>query len=135
MAKTKLKKIDEAWLGLDNLETELFNPMSMLHATDDDFNLKLAFLMTRPEYLSFICKEVLNIQLLPSQSLFSQPPASDASAAAYPDKRRRILSPPLASTYSFGTSLADHFVVELFHLRLDCTDLLLKSRDRFRISC
>ena len=70
VTKNKLKKIDEAWLGLDNLETELFNPMSMLHATDDDFNLKLAFLMTRPEYLSFICKEVLNIQLLPSQSLF-----------------------------------------------------------------
>ena len=46
VTKNKLKKIDEAWLGLDNLETELFNPMSMLHATDDDFNLKLAFLMT-----------------------------------------------------------------------------------------
>ena len=70
VTQNKLKKIDEAWLGLDNLETELFNPMSILHATDDDFNLKLAFLMTRPEYLSFICKEVLNIQLLPSQSLF-----------------------------------------------------------------
>jgi len=70
VTKNKLKKIDEAWLGLDNLDTELFNPMSILHATDDDFNLKLAFLMTRPEYLSFICKEILNVQLLPSQALF-----------------------------------------------------------------
>ena len=26
--------------------------------------------MTRPEYLSFICKEILNVQLLPSQALF-----------------------------------------------------------------
>jgi hypothetical protein len=68
--KNTLKNIDEAWLGLDDIETELFNPMSMLNPMQDDFNLKLAFLMTRPEYLSFICKEVLNVQLLPSQALF-----------------------------------------------------------------
>ena len=70
MAKNKLKKIDEAWLGLDAVETDLFNPMSILSVTDDDFNIKLAWLMTRPEYLSFICKEILNVQLLPSQALF-----------------------------------------------------------------
>tara|TARA_B100001778_G_scaffold287976_1_gene256045 strand:- start:1715 stop:3694 length:1980 start_codon:yes stop_codon:yes gene_type:complete len=68
--QNKLKKIDEAWLGLDDTGTTLFNPTSILDPTDDDFNLKLAFLMTRPEYLSFICKEILNVQLLPSQSLF-----------------------------------------------------------------
>jgi len=70
MAKTKLKTIDEAWLGLDSIETEFFNPMSILNATEDDFHMKLAWLMTRPEYMSFICKEVLNVQLLPSQALF-----------------------------------------------------------------
>lgn len=70
MAKNKLKKIDEAWLGLDAVEADLFNPMSILSVTDDDFNIKLAWLMTRPEYLSFICKEILNVQLLPSQALF-----------------------------------------------------------------
>lgn len=70
MEKTKLKTIDEAWLGLDDLETDLFNPMSMLSASQDDFNTRLAWLMTRPEYLSFITQHVLNISLLPSQSLF-----------------------------------------------------------------
>ena len=70
MAKSKLKTIDEAWLGLESVEADLFNPMSILNPTEDDFNLKLAWLMTRPEYLSFITQEVLNIQLLPSQSLF-----------------------------------------------------------------
>jgi hypothetical protein len=70
LAKNKLKKIDEAWLGLDSVETDMFNPMSVLNVTDDDFNIKLAWLMTRPEYLSFICKEILNVQLLPSQALF-----------------------------------------------------------------
>jgi hypothetical protein len=72
LAKSKLKTIDEAWLGLDSIETEFFNPMSILSVSDDDFNLKLAWLMTRPEYLSFITNELLNIQLLPSQALFLQ---------------------------------------------------------------
>jgi hypothetical protein len=70
MGKNKIKKIDEAWLGLEDIDIELFNPMSIVNANDDDFKLKLAWLMTRPEYLSFITKHILNIQLLPSQSLF-----------------------------------------------------------------
>ena len=70
MAKAKLKTIDEAWLGLDSIETDFFNPMSILNVHDDDFNIKLAWLMTRPEYLSFITYEILGIQLLPSQALF-----------------------------------------------------------------
>ena len=71
MAKTeKLKQIDEAWLGLDSIDTQIFNPMSMINPDQDDFNLKLAWLMIRPEYLSFITHHILNVQLLPSQSLF-----------------------------------------------------------------
>ena len=66
----KLKQIDEAWLGLDNVNTQFFNPMSMLDPDANDFNLKLAWLMTQPEYLSFLSHHILNIQLLPSQSLF-----------------------------------------------------------------
>ncbi len=70
MGKAKIKTIDEAWLGLDSIESDLFNPMSVLRATDDDFNLHLSWLLTRPEYLSFITHHILNIQLLPSQALF-----------------------------------------------------------------
>jgi hypothetical protein len=69
MKKDKLKVIDEAWLGLDVIDTDIFNPMSILNPSDDDFHLKLSWLMSRPEYFSFLCNEVLNIQLLPSQSL------------------------------------------------------------------
>lgn len=72
MAKTKLKTIDEAWLGLDSIETELFNPMAIVNTNDDDFKLRLAWLMSRPEYLSFLTYHILNIQLLPSQSLVLQ---------------------------------------------------------------
>ena len=65
----KLKKIDEAWLKIDVNEKDLFNPTSMLNSSDDDFHLKLTWLMTRPEYFSFLVKQIFNIQLLPSQAL------------------------------------------------------------------
>ena len=68
----EFKKIDEAWLGLDSIESEIFNPMSIVRAGEDDFHLRLAWLMTRPEYLSFITHHILGIQLLPSQALILQ---------------------------------------------------------------
>lgn len=66
---SELKKINEAWLGLDDIEADIFNPMAILKPSEEDFHLKLAWLMTRPEYLSFFCHEILNVQLLPSQAL------------------------------------------------------------------
>jgi len=65
----KLKQIDEAWLKIDVDEKTLFNPTSILNSSDEDFHLKLTWLMTRPEYFSFLVKQVFNIQLLPSQAL------------------------------------------------------------------
>jgi len=70
VAEHKIKSINEAWLGLESLDVDFFNPMSILRASDDDFNMKLAWLMTRPEYLSFLTKHILNVQLLPSQAVF-----------------------------------------------------------------
>ena len=72
MAVKKFKHIEEAWLGLDDVESTLLNPMSMLRASEDDFNLRLAWLMIQPEYLSFMTSHILNIQLLPSQALVLQ---------------------------------------------------------------
>ena len=64
-----LKNIDEAWLNLDG-EKVKSNPMDLVNFNDDDFHLKLTWLMTRPEYFSFLCKHVFNINILPSQALF-----------------------------------------------------------------
>ena len=65
-----IKHINEAWLNLDiTSDDEIFNPLSMLNPMDDDYHLKLTWLMTRPEYFSFLCKHILNIQILPSQAL------------------------------------------------------------------
>ena len=53
----KLKQIDEAWLKIDIDEKQLFNPMDLLKSSDDDFHLKLSWLMTRPEYFSFLMQK------------------------------------------------------------------------------
>jgi len=65
----ELKQIDEAWLSIDVDDNDLFNPMSILTNADEDYHLKLSWLMTRPEYFSFLVKHIFNIQILPSQAL------------------------------------------------------------------
>ena len=64
-------KIENAWLGIDVDESELFNPMEFIinGANRDDLLERIAWLMVRPEYFSFVCKYILNIELLPFQSL------------------------------------------------------------------
>jgi len=65
--------VRDAWLNIDVDEANLFNPMSVITDEDfDEFHLRLTWLMGRPEYFSFICKEIFNIDLLPSQSLMLQ---------------------------------------------------------------
>lgn len=68
MDNTKLKNIEDAWLNLDGIDIDkLFNPCEFVKPTDDDFEYRLSYLMSRPEYFSFLCKHILNIQLLPTQ--------------------------------------------------------------------
>jgi len=69
MSNAPLKKIDDAWLSIDVKDEDLFNPMSILKVSSGDFHLKLSYLMTKPEYFSFLCKHILNVQILPSQAL------------------------------------------------------------------
>jgi hypothetical protein len=67
----QLKNIDEAWLNLESIdESQIFNPMKFVNTEDYDFHYKLLWLMTRPEYFSFLCKHVFNVNILPSQALF-----------------------------------------------------------------
>lgn len=67
---SELKNIEEAWLNLDISDNEVFNPFDMVSINDDDYYLKLSWLMSRPEYFSFLCKYIFNINILPSQALF-----------------------------------------------------------------
>ena len=63
--------LNDAWLGISVDESSLFNPMDfvMEGADKDDLLERVAWLMMRPEYFSFVCKYVLNIELSPFQAL------------------------------------------------------------------
>ena len=65
-----LKNIDEAWLNLDIGDEKIFNPFNFINFNDDDYHYKMVWLMARPEYFSFLCKQVFNVSILPSQALF-----------------------------------------------------------------
>jgi len=49
------------------------NPLDNMPAEfEDDPHLYILWLMQQPEYFSFICKEIMNVQLLPVQALMLQ---------------------------------------------------------------
>jgi hypothetical protein len=64
--------INDAWLGIHVNESKLFNPMDFVVDVSDSDNLleRIAWLMMRPEYFSFVCKYILNIEISPFQALF-----------------------------------------------------------------
>ena len=67
------KKLKDAWLNIDVNEELLFNPLEYTYnlAGEDKTQLpeKLAWLMTRPEYFSFVCKYIFNIEISPTQAV------------------------------------------------------------------
>jgi hypothetical protein len=69
--KTNQQLLDDAWLGIDVDESKLFNPMDFVMQDSDNEALlkRLSWLMMRPEYFSFACKYILNIELSPFQAL------------------------------------------------------------------
>ena len=62
--------MDNAWLGIDVDESTLFNPLDHIPIEfEEDPHKYVLWLMQRPEYFSFICKEILGVQLLPVQAI------------------------------------------------------------------
>lgn len=61
---------NDAWLGIFAKEHTLFNPLENIPPVyRNDPHLYFTYLMSRPEYFSFICKELLNITIYPFQSV------------------------------------------------------------------
>jgi len=68
---SKLKILKDAWLNIDGIkDSDLINPFDIVKRSDEDAHYKILWIMTRPEYCSFLCKHIFNITLLPSQALF-----------------------------------------------------------------
>ena len=74
ISKNLDRVIQDAWLGIDVKDEDLFNPMDFLFHDDDPDKMleRIAWLIMRPEYFSFVCKYVLNIEISPFQSLLLQ---------------------------------------------------------------
>lgn len=65
-----IEELNDAWLDLPE-NKNILKPLSILDNTpdQDEFDMKLLWLISQPEYLSFVCKYILNIELLPFQAL------------------------------------------------------------------
>ena len=67
------KRLDAAWLNLDIDDVHVINPFDRLKTDDpEEFYKRLTCLLMNPEYFSFLCKHILNIDLLPMQVLILQ---------------------------------------------------------------
>jgi len=73
--KKTLKELNNAWLTkyIKPEDIPNFNPLSILcEDSDDNFQNKLTWLLVQPEYFSFLCKHVFNVELLPFQAVMLQ---------------------------------------------------------------
>lgn len=67
------KILNEAWLGIDVDETKIYNPMLNIPEELQEYPEKyIMWLLSQPKYLSFICEEILNIDVLPMKALILQ---------------------------------------------------------------
>lgn len=65
-----MKELNNAWLNIDVDDRYIINPLDTLRTEDpNEFYMKLTCLFMNPDYFSFICKHILNIDLLPMQAL------------------------------------------------------------------
>ncbi len=61
--------IEDAWLNLHGVidEDKLFNPLLLI--PKNRLDLGIAWIFQQPEYFSFLCKYVFNVEILPTQAL------------------------------------------------------------------
>lgn len=66
-----IKELNNAWLNLNGVDDRyIINPFERLRVDEpDEFYKRLTCLFVNPDYFSFVCKHILNIDLLPMQAL------------------------------------------------------------------
>lgn len=66
-----IREINNAWLNLNGVDDRyIINPFERLRVDEpDEFYKRLTCLFVNPDYFSFVCKHILNIDLLPMQAL------------------------------------------------------------------
>lgn len=67
------KILSDAWLNIVVDENKLFNPITNIpDYLSDKPHIYYTWLMSQPEYFSFLCSEILNVKILPFQSVILQ---------------------------------------------------------------
>lgn len=66
-----IRELNNAWLNLNGVDDRyIINPFERLRVDEpDEFYKRLTCLFVNPDYFSFVCKHILNIDLLPMQAL------------------------------------------------------------------
>ncbi len=64
-----LKLLQEAWLNIDVKDDELANPLDWPSSYDEEPHKYITSLLSRPEYFYFICNEILNVKIIPTQAV------------------------------------------------------------------
>ncbi len=65
--------LSDAWLNLNVKNSDLWNPLGEYpEGFADNPHMWITWLMTRPDYFSFICKEILGVELFPTQGMILQ---------------------------------------------------------------
>jgi len=60
----------DAWLNIKVNDNTLYNPLEHIPPEfEEDPHIYVLWLMQQPEYFSFICKEIMGVQILPFQAL------------------------------------------------------------------
>ena len=63
------KRLADAWLNIVVDDNKLINPLEWPKEFDETPEKYLGWVLTRPEYFSFICQEILGVQISPTQAL------------------------------------------------------------------
>ena len=72
-----IAELNDAWLGVNPANHAFIKPLDLLKDSSiqndpDEFHKRLIWLMSQTDYLSFFCKHILNVHLLPFQLLILQ---------------------------------------------------------------
>ena len=70
LRKEILDELNDAWLNISVNKDHLIRPLNMLDSDQpEEFYKQFTWLMTQPDYFSFLCKHIFKVDILPFQGL------------------------------------------------------------------
>jgi hypothetical protein len=102
LTKEVLRELNEAYLTKYVKQEPAYNPLDILRTDDNlEFEKKIAWLLSQPEYFAFLCKHVFNVDILPKDE-FSLPVVL-ALKAAFP---KAEFAKPVVLSYILNCPIA-----------------------------